>query len=105
MHKLRLASIAAAVAVLGFSNMGPAYAAGSYLNQETWVMASPSPSYGDYYKMILLAKNSKVSMQCWQPGTLALGQYKWFEIISGGVVGFVPAPAVSSQTSVRYCNM
>jgi hypothetical protein len=47
----------------------------------------------------------KARMVCWEEGRTAANQKKWFYVrLANGRQGFVPAPRVSSQTSVKSCR-
>lgn len=48
---------------------------------------------------------AKARMVCWQEGRSIDGQKKWFYVVlENGRSGFVPAPRVSSQRTVKSCT-
>jgi hypothetical protein len=101
---------AAIMAVSGLVAAQPALAAGcsgtSCINTAEWAKGSPAPSYGDFINTTYLPYGTHVTMYCWDAGQYAYGQYKWFGVeVNGNLVGFIPAPTVSNQTTVGLCPL
>jgi hypothetical protein len=69
----------------------------------TWTLdASPGGT-----SVYLLTKGTPVDMVCWTEGPSADGTKKWFYVLdlnSPYAYGYVPANAVSDQTSTPLCG-
>jgi hypothetical protein len=106
----RTASLTSAAVALGLLSWGglaclasaPAQASGPYMNT-TWALDA-SPGGTAVYR---LTQGTPVDMVCWTRGPSADGTQKWFYVLdenSPYPYGYVPANAVSNQTSTPLCG-